>query len=661
MTTTELPRIGVFLCKCERKIGDVVDVAAVETYAKGLPGVVYTESLEYACSDKSQDTIKKRIKQQKLQRVVLAACSPRLYESIFRRCLADAGLNPFFLEMANLREQVSWAHTAERAKATEKAKDLVRGAVYRAAELELINSVSYPVPPVALVIGGGVAGLQAALALADQSVDVHLVERAPALGGKAAQLGVVFPTESCGVCVPPRLCEMSRECLVKRGFIDDPHIHLHTLTEVTRFTGHLGNFRASVHTQPRGVDVSKCITCGRCIDVCPVAVPNELDAGLSTRKAIYLPYPQAVPRIPVVDFLHCTRCQKCVQVCPVNAVILEEKAKDTELTSGTVIVATGFDVFEPKGMFGFGQYRNVITNATLARILDSLGPTAGELQRPSDKKRPKRVGIIQCVGSRDPKHYAYCSRVCCMITLKLALAIKNHWPDSEIDVFYKDIRLMGKNYERYYLDCQRLGVRFHRTDIATVTETPDKGLTLTTAKREGKAEETFRVDLLSLASALIPPTGAKALAQLLNLETDSYGFFAEFHKKLVPVDTGTEGIYLAGTCTGPRDIAESSLLGAAAASHAAIPLTQKGLTEPQMKALVDDTICIGCANCFAACPYHAIAMQGGIATVTESECQACGICVVECPARAIQLRNFRDKQINAQVEGLLANVEVAKQ
>jgi heterodisulfide reductase subunit A len=661
MTTTELPRIGVFLCKCERKISDVVNLTALESYAKTLPGVVHTESLEYACSDKSQDLLKKQVKRQKLQRVVLAACSPRLYESVFRRCLADAGLNPFFLEIANLREQVSWAHTADRAGATEKAKDLVRGAVYRATELEPINAVSYPVPPVALVIGGGVAGLQAALALADQNVDVHLVERTPALGGKAAQLGVVFPTESCGVCVPPRLCEMSRECLVKRGFVSDPHIHVHTLTEVTRFTGHLGNFRSTLHTQPRGVDEAKCITCSLCIDACPVAVPNELDTGLSTRKAIYLPYPQAVPRIPVVDFAHCTRCGKCVKVCPVNAVNLDEKEKDTDLTSGAVIVATGFDVFEPKGLFGYGQYRNVITNATLARILDPLGPTAGELQRPSDKTRPKHVGIIQCVGSRDPNHYAYCSRVCCMITLKLALTIKNHWPDTEIDVFYKDIRLMGKNYERYYLDCQRLGVRFHRIDIAAVSEAPGKGLTLTTVKREGKGEDTYHVDLLSLASALIPPKDSKALVQLLNLETDPYGFLAEFHKKLVPVDTGTEGIYLAGTCTGPRDIAESSFLGAAAASHAAIPLTQKALTEPQMKAVVDDTICIGCANCFGACPYHAVTMQNGVATVTDSECQACGICVVECPAHAIQLRNFRDKQISAQVDGLLANVEVAKQ
>jgi len=656
----EEPRIGVFVCKCGTNIAKVVDVPAVAEYAKTLPHVVYAGWQLFTCSEEGQNIIKERIREYRLNRVVVASCSPKLHEPTFRRCIQEAGLNPFFFEMANIREQCSWAHIKQdHAKATEKAKDLVRAAVYRAAQLEPIGSTTQQVPPEALVIGAGIAGIQAALSLADRGFTVHLVEKSPSLGGKAAQLGLVFPTDSCGVCVSPRAGEMSRQCLSKRGLMNDPRIHVYTLTEISNFGGYIGNFHATLRTRPRGVNVEACTACGKCVEACPVEVPNELDFGLSTRRAIYIPYPQAVPRAPVIDFDSCTRCGKCVEACPAGAINLEEQPKEKEITVGTVIVATGFDVFRPDGLYGFNQYPNVITQFTLARMLDPLGPTAGQIFRPSDKKMPKSIGMIQCVGSRDPEHYPYCSRVCCMVALKHAREIKERWPDTQIDIFYKDIRLTGKGYERYYLDCQRMGVRFHRVDVTSVEEGKDGELVLTVEHGDGSSE-TFRVDLLALASAMIPSEGAKTLAQTLNLEVDLYGFFREYHLKLAPVDTSTDGVYLAGACSGPRDIAESTYTGAAAAAHAAIPMGRGAVEVDLAKATVDEAICIGCANCFAACPYGAIRMEGGVAKVIEVACKGCGLCAVECPAQAIQLRHYRDRQIYAQIEGLLANVEVAK-
>ncbi|MFX1562078.1 MAG: 4Fe-4S binding protein [Promethearchaeota archaeon] len=658
--TKEEPRIGVFVCKCGTNIAKVVDVPAVAQYASTLPHVAYAGWQLFTCSEEGQNIIKGHIKKHKLNRVIVASCSPKLHEPTFRRTVAEAGINPFFFEMTNIREQVSWAHMKQKdqyAYATQKAKDLVRASVFRAAQLESIGTTTQKVPPVCMVIGAGIAGIQAATLLADNGFEVYLVEKSPALGGKAAQLGFVFMTDSCGVCVPPRHGETVRKCLSKRFLLNEPNVHIYTQTEVTKFSGYIGNFQATLHSKPRGVDVSACTLCGLCMENCPVEVPNELDFGLSNRNAVYIPFPQAVPRSPVIDFDVCSKCGKCVKVCPVNAIHLDEEPKDTEITVGTVIVASGFDVFEPKGMYGAGEYPNVTNQFLLARMLDPLGPTNGQLQRISDKQLPKSVGMIQCVGSRDPEYYSHCSRVCCQVAMKHAVFIKENWPDTDVHVFYKDIRLQGKSYESYYLRAQKLGVQFHRADVTDVTEGSNHNLTLKAEHKSGKTE-TIMVDLLVLSEAMIPSKGAKELAHTLNLEVDLAGFFREYHMKLAPVDTTTDGIYLAGTCSAPRDIAESSFMGAAAASHAAIPMSKGEVEVDLAKAIIDETLCIGCANCFGVCPYGAIKMDAGVAKVIEVACKGCGICVVECPAEAIQLRHFRDKQIFAQIEGLLANVEM---
>ncbi|MFW9831117.1 MAG: 4Fe-4S binding protein [Candidatus Thorarchaeota archaeon] len=660
--TTKEPRIGVFVCKCGTNIAKVVDVPAVAEYAKSLPYVEYAGWQLFTCSEEGQNTIKNTIKKHKLNRVIVASCSPKLHEPTFRRTVMEAGVNPFFFEMVNIREQVSWAHMKQKdkyAEATQKAKDLVRAGVFRASQLESIGSTTQTVPPVCMVIGAGIAGITASTLLADEGYEVHLVERSPALGGKAAQLGFVFMTDTCGVCVPPRHGEMARKCLSKRVLLDDPKIRVYTRTEVKQFSGYIGNFQAKLHTKPRGVNANTCTLCGLCMEICPIEIPHEHDFGMGIRKAIYTPFPQAVPRTPVVDFDNCTKCGKCVAVCPVDAINLEESPREKNLTVGTVIVATGFDVFKPEGLYGYNEYQNVTTQMALARMLDPLGPTSGKLQRLSDKTIPKHVGMIQCVGSRNPEYFTHCSRVCCQVALKHAVFIKEKWPTTDVTIFYKDIRLQGKEYERYYLKAQKLGVNFHRAEISNVTEGKKNSLELTVEHQSGK-KEMVPVDLLVLSAAMAPAEGAKELAHTLNLEVDLQGFFREYHLKLAPVDTTTDGIYLAGACSSPRDIAEASFMGAAAASHAAIPMSKGEVEVDLAKSIVDESICIGCANCFAVCPYSAIRMEGGVAKVVEVACKGCGICVVECPAEAIQLRHYRDKQIYSQIEGLLANVGVTK-
>lgn len=659
---TEETRIGVFVCKCGTNIAKVVDVPAVADYAKNLPNVVYSGWQLFTCSEEGQNIIKEHIKKHKLNRVIVASCSPKLHEPTFRRTVMEAGINPFYFEMANIREQVSWAHMKQKdeyGEATQKAKDLVRAAVFRASQLESIGSTTQTVPPVCMIIGAGIAGITASTLLADNGYEVHLVERSPALGGKAAQLGFVFMTDTCGVCVPPKHGEMARKCLSKRVLLNDPKIHVYTQTEVKQFSGYIGNFQAKLQTQPRGVNINTCTLCGKCIESCPVEVPHELDLGLGTRKAIYLPFPQAVPRAPVIDFESCTKCGKCAEVCPVNAIELNEPPKNTDITVGTVIVASGFDVFKPDGLYLYGEAPNVLLQLALARMMDPLGPTNGKLQRVSDKQIPKHVGMIQCVGSRDPNYYSHCSRVCCQVAMKHAVYIKEHWPETEVTIFYKDIRLQGKEYERYYINAKKLGVNFHRADITNVEETTNNGLKLAVAHHNG-SKEIVDVDMLVLSAAMIPAEGAKELAHTLNMEVDLQGFFREYHLKLAPVDTATNGIYLAGACSSPRDIAEASFMAAAAASHAAIPMSKGEVEVDLAKSVVDETLCIGCANCYGVCPYSAIQMEGGVAKVIEVACKGCGICVVECPAEAIQLRHYRDKQIYSQIEGLLANVGVAK-
>ncbi|MEM2906237.1 MAG: CoB--CoM heterodisulfide reductase iron-sulfur subunit A family protein [Candidatus Bathyarchaeia archaeon] len=649
---SENVRIGVFICHCGMNIAKSVDVKTVREYASTLPGVVYAEDNEFTCSEAGQEQIRKAVKEHNLNRVVVASCSPKLHEPTFRRVVSEAGLNPFLFEMANIREHCSWPHYHEGEKATEKAKRIVAASVERARWLEPIGKVSSPVKGAALVIGGGPAGMHAALSLADYGFDVHLVERQPFLGGRMLQLGKVFPTEDCSTCTSPMGLRQHRRCLCNAGVLMNPRVKTYLSSEVKSLEGYIGNFKATIRTGPLFVDAQQCIACGKCEEVCPVEVPNEYEGGLSKRKAIFMPHLHALPYVYVLDPASCNRCGKCVEACPTKAINLARGPSETDVEVGALVVATGFDEYKPKGLLGYGEYPDVVTQQTLASMLDPSGPTHGRPVRPSDGRFAKRIAMVQCVGSRDPKTHAYCSKICCMIALKHARSIKERDPDVAVTVFYKDIRLPGRNYEDYYYDCEKLGVNFVWGDVVGLKEN-EQGLELTVSKGTG-GTETASADLAVLSSAMVPSQGTEELARKLGLSLGADGFFSELHPKLAPIDTRLDGIFLAGGCQGPKDIVETLSQAEGVASRAAILMAEGQVEMDLAKARVDESLCIGCANCVYACPYRAIEMTpSGVAKVIEVACKGCGICAAECPAKAMTLRHFRDEQFDAAIHGIL--------
>jgi len=646
------PRIGVFVCHCGLNIAKSVDVKALREYASKMDGVACAVDYEFMCSETGQGLIKDSIKKHELNRVVVASCSPKLHELTFRRVLSEAGLNPFLLEMANIREQCSWAYLFEPEKATEKARHIVRSSIERSKFLQEIGEKEEPVKPSALVVGAGLAGIHAALGLADHGFQVYVIEKSPFVGGNAARLGNVFPTEDCGICIAPYSSEVHRKCLYKQQFVNNPLIKLYTLSRLKSLSGYVGNFRARVEQAPRHVDEKLCVDCGKCATACPVEVPNEYDLGLSRRKAVYLPLLQATPHAYVIDDSTCTRCGKCVEICPTKAINLEQKPSIIDLDVGTIVVAVGCEEFQPEGLFNFGKNEDVITQLKLARMLDQR--SGEDIFRLSDGKPARRIVMIQCVGSRDKATHAYCSKICCMIALKHARTLKKMNPEVDITICYKDIRLPGRNYERYYTDCQELGVKFLWGDVTTIQENPDRSLRLGVGLATG-GTASLEADLVVLSSAIVLSKETLELSRILNLTLSPDGFFMEQHPKLAPIDTNIDGIYICGTCQGPKDMPETIDQAMGTVAHAAIPMIAGKIKVDLAKAFVDEDLCIGCANCAAVCPYSAIEMtSGGTARVIEAVCKGCGICVAECPALAIQLRHYDDRQVLAAVEGILA-------
>jgi len=650
----EEPRIGVFVCHCGLNIAGVIDVEALVEYAKTLPGVVYAVDYRYMCADPGQKLIKDAIKEHKLNRVIVAACSPRLHEPTFRRCVAEAGLNPYLFEMANIREHSSWCHPHEPEKATEKAKDLIRMAVARARLLEPLKTIKVPVTKRALVIGGGIAGINAALDLAELGFEVYLVEREPSIGGHMAQLDKTFPTLDCAACIlTPKMVDVARH----------PNIKLLTYSEVEAVEGYIGNYRVKVLKKPRYVDETKCTGCGTCMEKCPMKkIPDEFNVGLSYRTAIYIPFPQAVPKVAVIDPEHCLyltrgRCRLCEKVCQAGAIDFSQKPELLELDVGVIIVATGFDIYLPKDMpeLGYGRYPDVIVGLELERLLNAAGPTGGRVVRPSDKKEPRRVVFIQCVGSRGTGPFVYCSGFCCMYSIKQAVLLKERIPGVDVTILYTDMRTNFKGYEEFYRRARELGVRFVRVDLSgrRVEEDPETGeLVVHAITEEGKPVE-VRADLVVLATTAVPRKDAVELARKLNIPLGPNGFFMEAHPKLRPVDTAMDGIFLAGACQGLKDIPYSVAQGGAAAARAATILFKDEVESEAITAVVDVEKCIGCGLCADICPFGAPIIEDRKARIREVMCKGCGTCAASCPRGAITMRHFTDEQIRAQLEALL--------
>ena len=657
-------RIGVYVCHCGVNIAASVDVEEVARFAQGLPFVVVSRHYPYMCSEPGQDLIRQDIRELGLNRVVVAACSPRMHEPTFRRLLESEGLNPYLLEMANVREHCSWVHE-DREQATRKAKDLVAAAVARCSLLEPLRPQRLAVRPSVLVIGGGIAGIQAALDVAQAGYEVTLVEREPTIGGHMARLDKTFPTLDCAACIlTPKMVELAHH----------PKVRLLTCAEVESVEGVVGDFRVRVRRRARYVDENRCTGCGLCAEACRLRgrIPNEFDLGLGRRGAIYLPFPQAVPGVYVVDrercyFLRRGFCGRrgedppCVRACQAGAIDFSQADSVEELEVGAIIVATGFELYPKEEMaeYGYGQVPDVIDGLEFERILSASGPTGGEVRRPSDGKVPKSVVFIQCSGSRDPElHKPYCSKICCMYTAKHALLYRHLVPDGRAYVFYIDIRAGGKGYEEFVTRAMEEDrILYLRGKVAKVFREGDKVVVWGVDTLTGKRVE-VEADLVVLAQAIVPSPGVTELAQRLHMSClDEHGFLKEAHPKLRPLETLAGGVFIAGAAQAPKDIPDTVAQASGAAAKAIALLSAPALVHPPEVAVVDEELCSGCGICAPQCPYSAITVEE-VAEVNEVLCEGCGACAAACPSGAMSLRNLTDEQVLAMVRAALEEAEV---
>ena len=660
-----MQRIGVFVCHCGTNIAATVDVKKVVDVISKEPGVVHAEDYQYMCSETGQQKVIDAIQNEHLTGVVICSCSPRMHEGTFRKAAEKAGLNPYQLEIANIREQCSWIHKDIK-EATEKAIILGRSAIAKVQLNAPLTSQTSPVVKRALVIGGGIAGIQTALDIADAGFEVDIVEKKPTIGGKMSQLDKTFPTLDCAACIlTPKM--------VDAGANDK--IHLYTYCEVDKVSGFVGNFSVTIKQKPRYVDPVKCTGCGACTEKCPSKkTPNEFNMGLDNRPAIYIPFAQAVPKLAVIDRDACIhfktgKCGLCVRTCGAGAINYDQKEEFITKEYGAIVVATGYNQIKPVKFdeYLYSQSKDVVTSLEFERIMNAAGPTKGQLVCPSDGRHPKKIVFVQCVGSRGDscRDKSYCSKICCMYTAKHAMLVKDHHPDIDVTVFYIDVRTPGKNFDEFYRRAvEEYGVHYIKGQVGKVVPQENGQLLVQASDLLDNKQILMEADMVVLAAAIEPNPDVRKIATMLTASIDTNNFLTEAHAKLRPVESPTAGIFLSGVCQGPKDIPETvSQAGAAAVKAIGLLAKDKLMTNP-CTAKPDELLCNGCSTCANVCPYgaisyidkevndHGIREVRRIAQVNSALCQGCGACTVACPSGSMDLQGFSNRQILAEVDAI---------
>ena len=664
-----MQRIGVFVCHCGTNIAATVDVKAVAEALKNEPGVVFSTDYQYMCSEAGQNIIKDAIKEKNLTGAVICSCSPRMHEATFRKAAASAGLNSYMVEIANIREQSSWIHK-DIEVATKKAIALGKAAVAKVHLNTPLTAGESPVVKRALVIGGGIAGIQTALDIADAGFPVDIVETKPTIGGKMTQIDKTFPTLDCAACIlTPKMVDCAQ----------NENIRILSYSEVAEVKGFVGNFTVKIRRKARFVDETKCTGCGLCTEKCPQKkVPNEFNLGMDNRTAIYIPFAQAVPKVATIDpnacmMLKSGKCGVCSKVCGVNAIDYKMQDSYLEEKYGAIVVATGFNPInvEKYDEFAYTQSKDVVTSLEFERLMNAAGPTNGTLLRPSDGKHPHTLVFVQCVGSREDGKGCkggkeYCSKICCMYTAKHAMLCREKYPDTEVYVFYIDVRTPGKNFDEFYRRAvEQYGVHYIKGMVGKVVPRSDGKLEVQASDLIDNKQLHIQADMVVLAAAIEPDKSARPLATMLTASMDTNDFFTEAHPKLRPVESPTAGVFLSGTCQGPKDIPETVAQAGAAASKVIGLLVKNSLKGNPCVAHSNELMCNGCESCEKVCPYGAITYADKefrmpnrttairhVAEVNPAVCQGCGACTVACPSGAMDLNGFSTKQIMAEVDAI---------
>ena len=649
-------RTGVFICECGPNIKDAMDVPELVRFASGLPGVVVAMPHSLLCADDGKGMIGRIVREQKLTGVVVAACSPKEHEKTFRAVLAEAGVNPYMLQIANIREQCAWV-TDDFDEATRKAKRIISAAVGRVAHHEPLTATEIDCKADVLVVGAGVAGMSAALTLAQKGRRVFVVEKEPWVGGMTVRYEDVFPGLECASCMlEPMIDEL----------LHHERIDVLTGSEVVEVLGTRGNYTAHVRTRARSVDLDSCIGCGVCIEACPAKQPDPQIAGMGERSAMHIPFAGVLPNVPTIDRESCLRssgsdCEACVTACPFGSVMLDQEDTERTFEVGAVVVANGFESFDATVavQYGLGEVSDVRTAVEFERMLSSNGPTSGKVVLESGEE-PDTIALIHCVGSRSAEFNNYCSGVCCSYMLKFAHLIRKQLPDATILDIYADHCLPGTKGEHLLAPLQsdeRVEFLRMKGPGCAGVEASGAGAEVTYVSAAGTVEKR-QCDMVVLAPGMEGPRDAADLAAMLEIAApnEATGFFESVHSRLAPVSTTSEGVFVAGAARGPCDIESAVAQGQAAAGKVLSSLVPgERLTLEVAVASIEGEQCSSCGMCISVCPFSAIRRdeEAGHSVVDETLCRGCGTCAATCPSGAATARHFNDAQVYAEIRGVL--------